>query len=47
MNNMAMTRLGISLGACLLLSSAALAAEFVSYEGKDAVQEGNGGEKKR
>jgi len=41
------SRLEIALSAALLLGcSAASAADFVSYEGKDAVQEGNGGEKK-
>ena len=37
----------IALGAFLLLGcSVASASDFVSYEGKDAIQEGKGGEKK-
>jgi hypothetical protein len=41
------TKFPIALGAFLLLSySVASASDFVSYEGKDAVQEGTGGEKK-
>jgi hypothetical protein len=37
----------VALCACLLMScSVAAASDFVSYEGKDAVQEGTGGEKK-
>ncbi len=41
------SRLGIAAAAALLLgSTVAWAGDFVSYEGKDAVQEGTGGEKK-
>jgi hypothetical protein len=36
----------IALSAFLLSSSIASASDFVSYEGKDAIQEGTGGEKK-
>jgi hypothetical protein len=44
---MATIRIRISLGATLLLAcSSVLAADFVSYEGRDAVRQGNGGEKK-
>jgi hypothetical protein len=44
---MASKNVCIAIGTSLLLCcSLAHAADFVSYEGKDAIQEGNGGEKK-